>query len=68
VSYGEIRKRTADAQYRVGFGRIVSDRHHQREIDTNLVGCRHAGARHLQFVACGSEAGRQPKSSNQSER
>ena len=27
VLYGKIRKRTADAQYRVGFGRIVSDRH-----------------------------------------
>jgi hypothetical protein len=68
VLYGEIRKRTADAQYGVGFDRIVPDRHHEREIDTNFVRRRHPGVCHLQRVTCRSQSGRQPKAnSNQSE-
>ncbi|MEH2535602.1 hypothetical protein V1277_005099 [Bradyrhizobium sp. AZCC 1588] len=68
VLYGEIRERTADAQQGVGFGRIVPDRHHKREIDTDLIGRRHPGVRHLQRFTCRGEPARQPKSnSNQSE-
>jgi hypothetical protein len=66
VFFGKICNRTADAQDRVSFGRIVSDRHQQRKIDTNLVRSGNPGACHVQCVGCTGETRRQRKTSNKS--